>query len=310
MCTRAEICLFLVASVTLVSAEVRVFVEETDGVAWLKYECTASEIVSAFPLDVTVNRGSIVGVSNFFRGPCTLDAQGYGIFPAAFRDHVWSGSSSNVNWDDPDYTPVEPGGDSPGDTLPGIGSTGVTLVFGALWNSKLPATAPPTTGTLCSIHISEPATVSVAPNRSRGGIVLENPNVVPNATLCSALVGPAITNVALTDGTITIYFKGGELMTAPAPDGPWAATGNFSGVHRESVAGKKARFFRVRAGTAEPAITGITVAGGIVTIRFTGGELVTAPAPTGPWTGTGNTSGVHTEPVSEGAAKFFRVRWL
>jgi len=304
------ICLFLCVLIVSARAEVRVFVEETDGVAWLKYECTAGEVVSAFALDVRVNRGRIVGISNFFRGPCTLEAQGYGIFPAAFRDHVWSGSSSNVNWDHPDYTPVEPASSYPDDTLPGIGSNGVTLVFGALWDAKLPATAPTATGTLCSIHISEPATVTVAANLSRGGIVLNKPDIAVNTTLCSAMVGPAITNVALADGVITIYFKGGELLTAPAPDGPWTGTGNFSGVYRESVVGKKARFFRVREGFAEPAIISIALVDGVITIRFTGGELLAAPSPTGPWTATGNTSGVHTEAVSECAARFFRVRRL
>src|SRR6266849_7500051 len=77
------------------SASVRVFVQDTNGVAWLKYQCTAGEVVRAFALDVTVDQGLIFGVSDFFVGVSTTGSQGYGVFPASFRDHATVISGTN-----------------------------------------------------------------------------------------------------------------------------------------------------------------------------------------------------------------------
>ncbi len=88
-------CVIACGSVLLLAAtagaEVRVYVQDTGGVAWIKYECTAGEVIRAFALDVSVDRGQITGISDFFVGPSSATAQGYGIFPAAFRDHVHHG---------------------------------------------------------------------------------------------------------------------------------------------------------------------------------------------------------------------------
>ncbi|MGI9568492.1 MAG: hypothetical protein ACR2PH_01840, partial [Desulfobulbia bacterium] len=48
--------------------DVFVFVEQANGFAWIKYECTAEEVVRAFSLDVTVDQGRILGVSDYFVG--------------------------------------------------------------------------------------------------------------------------------------------------------------------------------------------------------------------------------------------------
>ena len=60
---------------TGVGAEVRVYVEPLGGLAWLKYECTAGEVVRAFALDVTVDRGVILGVSDYVVGESTASAR-------------------------------------------------------------------------------------------------------------------------------------------------------------------------------------------------------------------------------------------
>src|SRR6267142_1452312 len=78
--------------------DVRAFVQETNGLVNLNYECTAGETVRSFALDVTVDRGLIVAVTNFLRGPSTAASRGYGIFPASFRDNVSVSSGSNANW--------------------------------------------------------------------------------------------------------------------------------------------------------------------------------------------------------------------
>lgn len=226
-------------------AEVRVSVQDTNGVAWIKYECTAGEVVRAFALDVTVDRGQIVGISDFFRGESRAGTQGYGIFPAAFRDHITIGSGTNVNWDASDYTPLAVAADSPNDTLPGLNSKGVTLEFGGLWDPAVPGAVPGATGTLCAVQISEPATVSVAANVGRGGVSLDASETSITPVFSGAVVGPAITGATLESGVITIQFKGGELVTAARLDGPWTGTGNTNGIYSEPAGEGQTKFFRV-----------------------------------------------------------------
>ena len=125
---------------------VRVFVQGTNGVANINYECTAGEVVRAFALDVTVDQGQILGITNYFRGPSTAAAQGYGIFPALFRDNVTVSSGTNANWNASGYGPVAVAADNPGGTLPGLNSSGVTLELGALWDPTVPAAIPPARG--------------------------------------------------------------------------------------------------------------------------------------------------------------------
>ena len=230
-------------------AEVRVFIQESNALAWVRYECTAGEVVRAFALDVTVDKGRIVGISNFLRGPSTAGNSGYGIYPASFRDHLTVGPGTNVNWDVAEYTPLAVVADNPGGTQPGLGSAGVTLEFGGLWDPTDPAAVPGPTGTLCSVSISEQATVSVAANGARGGVVSTNPAVVLTPTFTGAVVQPpmpVITGLTLTNGVLQVTFAGGELETAPTVLGSWTGTGNSSGQHSESVAGNTNKFYRVR----------------------------------------------------------------
>ena len=132
-------------------AVVNVFIQDSNSVAWVKYQCTAGEIVRAFALDVTVDKGRILGISDFLRGPSTAGNTGYGIFPASFRDHLTVGPSNSVNWNVAAYTPLAVPGDNPGGSQPGLGSSGVTLEFGGLWDVATPAAVPGATGTLCAL---------------------------------------------------------------------------------------------------------------------------------------------------------------
>jgi len=295
-------------------AEVRVFVEDNGGLASIKYECTAGEVVRGFALDVSVNKGQIVGISDFFRGVSKAGARGYGIFPAAFRDYITPGSGTNIDWNVSGYTPLAVRADRPADTLPGLNSSGVTLEFGGLWDPTDPAAMPDLAGTLCALQISEPAQVSVTANLARSGVVSAVPDVSLTPVFSGAAVAPpfpAITDVTLVDGLLTVYFKDGELLTAPTPTGPWTGTGNTSGTYTNAVQGTVARFYRVRRYTGEaplPAINGITLVNGLLTIRFQDGELLSAPALAGPWTATGNTSGIFTNSVGGTLAGFYRVR--
>lgn len=229
-------------------ADVQVFVEDRNGSAAVRYHCTAGEVVRSFALDVRVSQGAIVGITNFFRGESRPEARGYGIFPAAFRDHIAVGSGTNVNWETSGYTPLAVVTDRPEDTLPGLGSSGVTLEFGALWNPADAASIPSPTGTLCVLYLSEPAELTVAANGSRGGVLSATAGMTLNPvfTVASVDPSPVITNLSLADGVITISFRGGELESAPAVTGPWIGAGNTSGVYTNAVLEAPARFFRVR----------------------------------------------------------------
>ncbi len=228
-------------------AEVRVFVQDSNTLAWIRYECTAGEVVRAFALDVSVDRGEIIRISDFFRGPSTAASQGYGIFPASFRDHITVGSGTNIDWNVSSYAPLAVTADNPGDTLPGLNSSGVTLEFGGLWDPNVLAAIPGATGTLCSLRISKGASVSVAGNASRGGVVAAEPDVILAPIFTGAFVQPPeITGLSLTNGLLTVTFAGGELETATAIAGPWTGTGNASGQYTESVGDGIRKFYRVR----------------------------------------------------------------
>jgi hypothetical protein len=239
--------LFLVVWLFAVPAQgsVQVSVQATNGMAFINYQCTAGEVVRAFALDVTVDRGVILGVTNYFRGPSTATARGYGLFPASFRDNITVTSGTNANWSATAYSPVAVTADNPGGTLPGLNSSGVTLEFGAIWDPAVPAAIPPSSGTLCSLQISQTANVSVSANATRGGIIASSSDITITPSFVGALVGPAITHAAIENGLMTVLFQGGELESAPDLNGPWTGTGNTSGRFTETPGPLPAKFYRV-----------------------------------------------------------------
>lgn len=225
---------------------VYVYVEDTNGWANINYQCTAGEVIRALALDVTVNQGGITAITNFFRGPSTATARGYGIFPAALRDHVTVSSGTNANWNAVGYSPLAVVADNPGGTLPGLNSYGVTLEFGAVWDPTVPAAIPISQGTLCTLQLSGPAFVSITTNQSRGGIVAAPPEIPLAPQFAGAQVGPVVTSVTVENGVVTVLFQGGELETADDLNGPWTGTGNWSGTYTEPAGTGPRRFYRVR----------------------------------------------------------------
>ena len=222
-----------------------VFVQQTNGLATINYQCTAGETVRSFALDVTVDSGQILGVTNYFRGLSTVAAPGYGVFPASFRDSVTVSSGSNAVWTTPAYSPLAVPADNPSGTLPGLNSSGVTLELGAIWDPSVPAAAPPSSGALCALILSQTAHVSVAANIARGGLVGSPPELVITPQFSGALVGPAILSATVNSGQITVLFQSGELESAPAAAGPWSGTGNTSGTFSAAINSAPAQFYRV-----------------------------------------------------------------
>ena len=231
---------------TVSRADVNVFVQDGNGVAWLRYACTAGEEVRGFALNVQVDRGAIVGITNFLVGPSQVGATGYGIFPSSFRDNIVLQGGTTPVWTSPGYSPVAKVADSPSDTLPGLGSSGVTLEFGALWDPNQPLAAPASTGILCALLLSQPAEVTLSPNISRGGVVVVNSDIAPLISYGGGAVGPLITGSHWSGSSVHITFNGGELQSAPTATGPWIGTGNTSGSYSETPANQKAKFFRIQ----------------------------------------------------------------
>ena len=183
--TRTMICLSILLVASSALASVEVYVEDVNGLAAIKYTCTEGETVHAFALDVTVDVGNIVGISGFHRGESTAQAQGYGIFPAAFSQTIAVDPETGevASWDADDYTPLADPLQCPEDTLSGLDTPGVTLELGGLWAMDAPLAVPGSTGTLCLLQLSEAANVTVAPNACRGGVVLTHAETIQPETL-------------------------------------------------------------------------------------------------------------------------------
>ena len=190
--TRTMICLSFFAVTASALAGVQVYVEEVNGLAAVKFTCTEGETVRAFALDVTVDAGTIVGISGFHRGESTALAPGYGIFPAAFSQTIAVDPDTGevASWDADGYTPLADPLQCPEDTLSGLGTPGVTLELGGLWAMDEPLAVPGSTGILCLLQLSEAANVTVAPNVCRGGVVLTHAETIEPETQ-GASVEPA-----------------------------------------------------------------------------------------------------------------------
>jgi hypothetical protein len=170
-----------------------------DGKAAIDYSGT--DLVRAFALDITVDAGTIDAISDFAVGD---DNNGYGIFPANFSRYITVDATTGEvsDWSVEGYTPVADA-DDPG-ALGGLGTNGITIEMGSLYDTKAPANE----GRLCVITCSEPCKVTVATNATRGNVVLEDAS---EATVDLA-------------GATDVQIGGGSSYTGPQPD-EWQAVG-------------------------------------------------------------------------------------
>ncbi|MBN1510651.1 MAG: hypothetical protein JXB13_01425 [Phycisphaerae bacterium] len=196
-------------------AAVRIVVESEGSTAAVRY-ATDGEKVRAFALDITVDKGRILAISDFVRGESTADNLGYGIFPGNFGRYITVDPETGevASWDASGYTPVADPCD-PG-ALGGLGTSGITVEMGALYypTDDSSPNAPPNSGLLFTLTLSEPANVTVALNEARGGVVLTNPDQAATVDLAQA------TNVAVGGGAAA------DLLSSSHPDyAEWVALG-------------------------------------------------------------------------------------
>jgi len=197
-------------------AAVRIVVESQGSTAAVKY-ATDGEKVRAFALDLTVDKGKILAISDFVRGESTADHPGYGIFPGNFGRYITVDPETGevASWDPSGYTPVADPCD-PG-ALGGLGTSGITVEMGALYypTDDSSPNAPPNSGPLFKLTLSEPANLTVALNEARGGIVLTNPDQPATVDLAQA------TNVAVGGGVAAA-----DLLSSSHPDyAEWVTLG-------------------------------------------------------------------------------------
>jgi len=138
-----------------------------EGVVAIDYSSDEAELVRAFALDITVDAGTIDAVSDFKVGD---DNNGYGIFPGNFSLFITVDPATGEvsDWGVAGYSPVADGND-PG-ALGGLGTNGITLEMGSLYDTK----APSKQGRLCTVTCSESCLLTVNTNATRGNVVLED----------------------------------------------------------------------------------------------------------------------------------------
>ncbi|MHC4728422.1 MAG: hypothetical protein ACYS17_14470 [Planctomycetota bacterium] len=164
--------MFFVLVVAVLTAPVwaTVTITATDlgeGVVAIDYSSDDAELVRAFALDITVDSGTIEAISDFKVGD---DNNGYGIFPGNFSLFITVDPETGEvsDWGVAGYSPVADGND-PG-ALGGLGTNGITIEMGSLYDTK----APPKEGRLCTVTCSELCLLTVTTNATRGNVVLED----------------------------------------------------------------------------------------------------------------------------------------
>jgi len=90
-------------------------------------------------------------------------------------------------------SPVAPQSDLPGDTLPGVGGNGVTIVLASLYAPVGPSSpnAPAPYGPLVSVTVDRSCCLTITPNITRAGptgVVMESPDEVVTVNMTGACV--------------------------------------------------------------------------------------------------------------------------
>jgi hypothetical protein len=145
---------------------------------------SGTELARAFALDITVSNGTIDAISDFAVGD---DNHGYGIFPANFSRYITVDAQTGQvsDWAVEGYTPVVDANQT--GALGGLGTNGITIEMGSLYDTK----APPLEGRLCTFTCSKLCWISITMNPFRGNVVLEDGSEA-TVDLTDATNGPPI----------------------------------------------------------------------------------------------------------------------
>jgi hypothetical protein len=160
------------------------------GVAEIRYDASdESVLVRAFALDITVSSGATIeSVFDYKVGESTSADPGYGIFPGTivYEDGIV------IDWG----VPVAPA-DDPG-ALPGLGSYGITIEMGSLYDGI--ENAPLVTDTLLNFsvdwHGASEVIVDISLNELRGGVILEDA-AIPEVDLIGCVLVPEPMTIGL-----------------------------------------------------------------------------------------------------------------
>jgi hypothetical protein len=177
---------FALAAPVLVQAEPNVYITcENDGLTTtISYDATDAGVVRAFSMDLTVDGGAVItGISAY-------DAEGEPAgttVPANYAIYMSSidfgTDPNNVDgWGDPVASGV--------DALGGLGTAGITVELGSLYEMGVGPT-PPLTGDLFDITVNQACNLTIedtVQKGTRGGIVLEDGS---GAELVSSGCAPA-----------------------------------------------------------------------------------------------------------------------
>jgi hypothetical protein len=147
-------------------------VNEGNNIVRIDYDATNETVLPrAFGLNITVDNGAIIErVFDYKVGDSNSARPGFGIFPGAIK---FDETGQIIDWGKPDVNDGSLG------TLPGTGTSGVTLLMASRYNGS--ENAPRIKDTLCRIlvdtGIAQIVNVQIAPNLRSGGIVLENASI-------------------------------------------------------------------------------------------------------------------------------------
>ena len=154
-------------------------VDEGGGIVAIKYSVSGeASRVRAFALELSVDQGAILNITDFNVGECNSLKKGYGIFMGSIK--------IDEQGDVTDYNnPVAPL-DAPDDPCQ-LGSDKITVEMGSLYeDSNFPAD----NGTLFKIKVCIDCNVSVDTNVLRGGVILENGKGSEDVASPLAVVAP------------------------------------------------------------------------------------------------------------------------
>jgi hypothetical protein len=144
---------------------------------------TGTSFPRAFALDISTNLGSFSAVTPTISGESLSTAKGFGIFPGTIAIDT-AGNVTSVG------TPVAPQSDLPSGTQPGLGASSMTIELGSLY--AVTAAKPDNSGVIVTVTMSglapgtaiKTATITIAANTARGGLVLEDATTAAVSSTC------------------------------------------------------------------------------------------------------------------------------